>query len=294
MNGCNNLMGMLISKIGSILAPIFIIGLIIYIGFFTFLYFFQSRLIYFPERTFFTTPDILQLSHEDIYFNTSDNIRLFAWYIPAAHATDVLIFCHGNAGNISHRMESIKIFHELGLNVFIFDYRGYGRSEGKPSEQGTYRDAEAAWNFLVSEKGVNPKNIFIFGRSLGGAIASWLAKQHTPRALIIESAFTSVVDVAAKFYPLFPVNHFLRFKYPTKEFIEKIDCPVLIIHSRDDEIIPFQFGQELYQIANEPKQFLEIHGSHNDGFYISGDSYFQTLKEFFARQHANGTINALE
>jgi len=192
----------------------------------------------------------------------------------------MVLFCHGNAGNISHRLESIEIFHRLGLNIFIFDYRGYGQSEGKPTEQGTYEDASVAWRYLTQQRQVNPNEIIVFGRSLGGAVASWLAQSHSPGALILESTFTSLADIAASLYPYLPVRLLLRFKYNTAEYLGKVNCPVLIVHSRDDEIMPFSHGCRLFEMASEPKKFLEISGTHNEGFIISGKDYEKGLNAF--------------
>ena len=171
------------------------------------------------------------------------------------------------------------------MDVFIFDYRGYGQSEGKPSESGTYRDAEAAWQYLVEERKVDPNRIIIFGRSLGGAVATWQARNHTPVALILESTFTSVPDIGAKYYPFLPVRLLSRFKYDTAEYLKGVNCPVLIVHSPDDEMMPFSHGQRLFEIAKEPKGFLEISGSHNEGFIISGKRYEEGLNAFIS-EHA--------
>ena len=191
-----------------------------------------------------------------------------------------VLFFHGNAGNISHRLDSIVIFHRLGLNVFIIDYRGYGQSEGKITEKGTYRDAEAAWNYLNHTQGISGKQIIIFGRSLGASIAGWLANKHTPAALIIESGFTSVAAMGQRFYPFLPVRWLTRFKYDTKQYVKNVSCPVLVAHSIDDEIIPYEEGREIFQAAPGPKQFLEMQGGHNDGFVVSGAVYVEGIKSF--------------
>ena len=194
----------------------------------------------------------------------------------------MVLFCHGNAGNMSHRLESIRVFHRLGLSTLIFDYRGYGQSEGKPTEQGTYLDAEAAWRYLVQRQEVDPAEVFVFGRSLGGAIAAWLARGHTPKALIMESTFTSVPDIAAHLYPYLPVRLLSRFHYNAVDYVRQVNCPVLIVHSRDDEMIPFSHGRRLFETANEPKEFLEIRGSHNEGFMTSADRYEEGLASFLS------------
>ncbi|MFC1902025.1 alpha/beta hydrolase [Chloroflexota bacterium] len=213
---------------------------------------------------------------------TEDKVKLSGWFIPIEGASGVVLFCHGNAGNISHRLESIEIFHRLGLNVFIFDYRGYGRSEGKPSEIGTHRDVEAVWQYLVEERQVSPNRIVVFGRSLGGAVAAWLAHKYTPAILILESSFTSVPDIAGKLYPYLPVRLLSRFKYNTAEYLDEVDAPVLIVHSREDETMPFSHGKRLFERARGPKEFLEISGTHNEGFITSGKHYEEGLNAFIS------------
>jgi alpha-beta hydrolase superfamily lysophospholipase len=247
-----------------------------------FLFLFQSNYVYHPDRLISANPGNIGLHFENVSFETSDGVRLSGWFIPKENASGVILFCHGNAGNISHRLETIQILHELGLATFIFDYRGFGQSEGKPSEHGTYSDAEAAWQYLVRERKVHPNQIIIMGRSLGGAIAAWLAWNHTPGALILESTLTSVTDVAAKLYPYLPIKLLLRFKYNTVEYLSRVKCPVLIVHSRDDEMMPFAHGQRLFETAEEPKQFLEITGAHNDGFITSGRRYQEGLNIFIS------------
>jgi len=252
----------------------------IYLLFVILIYLFQSKLIFFPDKNIVVNPGQYGLNYAEVKFRTSDNLNLHGWYIPADSAQYTLIFCHGNAGNISHRLESIKQFHELYLNVFIFDYRGYGKSDGNISEQGTYLDAQAAWNYLIIEKNIDPNKIIIFGRSLGAAIACQLATQQNPIAIIMESAFESVPELAAQIYPFLPVRWLSRFEYNNHDNIKKLDCPVLMIHSRQDEIIPFSHGKKLFAEAKEPKQFLEIQGSHNEGFYISDQIYKKGILKF--------------
>jgi hypothetical protein len=195
-----------------------------------------------------------------------------------------VLFFHGNAGNISHRLDSLSVFHRLGFNTLIFDYRGYGQSEGSPSEDGIYRDAEAALTYLREDRGIPLKTIVYFGRSLGGSVAAWLAARTSPGALIVESSFTSAPDMAAQLYPLLPARMLTRLRYNTLEYLTRVTCPVLIIHSAEDEIIPFQHGQRLFAAAPEPKRFLEIHGDHNMGFLNSGPRYEQGLQEFLLQE----------
>ena len=248
------------------------------------MYVFQSRLIFYPRvptSKITATPDEIGLAYESVKIITDDGIELDGWFLPANDARGTLIFCHGNAGNISHRLDSLRIFDRLGLSVLIFDYRGYGRSGGKVSEEGTYRDAEAVWRYLI-ERNVPAETIVIFGRSLGAAIAAHLAQRHTPAALILESAFTSVPDYAARAYPYLPARRLVRFRYSAKEYLESVKSPVLIVHSPDDDLIPFRNGRELFAAANEPKQFLEISGDHNEGFLASGATYIDGLNSFLS------------
>jgi pimeloyl-ACP methyl ester carboxylesterase len=269
---------------------IIIIILGIYIGFATLLFFTQSKYIYYPNypcRKIETTPAMIGLEYEDISFKTANNINLNGWFIPARDARGTVLFCHGNAGNISHRLESIQLFYQLKLNTFIFDYRGYGKSEGNPTEKGTYCDVYAAWEYLVQKKGVKPSEIIVFGFSLGGSIAAWLAHRHTPKILIIESTFSSIPDLAADIYPLLPVRLLARFKYNTAEYIKKVNCPILIIHNRDDEIVPFSHGRRLFEIAKEPKEFSEIMGTHNEGLTRSTGRYKDNLNSFISRYLKN-------
>jgi pimeloyl-ACP methyl ester carboxylesterase len=246
------------------------------------LYFYQSSFIYYPERQWVATPEQFGLSYESVRFGTTDGVTLSGWYVPAERARGVVLFFHGNAGNISHRMLSMQIFHGLRFDILIFDYRGYGKSEGRPDEIGTYRDAEAAWYHLVRQRNIDPSKIVVFGRSLGAAIASDLAAKHTPRALIVESAFTSVPELAARFYPFMPVRWLTRFHYATKEHLPKVTCPVLVVHSREDDIVPFDHGRALFEAAQAPKDFLEINGGHNDALLVTGRRYEQGLARFLA------------
>ena len=176
------------------------------------------------------------------------------------------------------------MFRELGLSTLIIDYRGYGLSDGKPSEEGTYLDAESAWNYLIEERGLQADDIIIFGRSLGGGVATWLAKNKQPAALIIESTFTSITDIASSLYPYMPVRLLGQIRYENINRIAAIRSPLLIIHSREDELIPFSHAEALYQQAEEPKTFLEISGGHNGGFLLERDKYLEGLRSFL-REH---------
>ncbi len=244
------------------------------------LFFMQSKFLYRPLREVANTPEDIGIEFENVTLETADGVKLNAWYIPAKEAKMTMLFCHGNGGNIMHRLDSINLFNKLGLNCLIFDYRGYGQSEGKTTEQGTYTDAMTAYKWLTETKKISPEKIIVFGRSLGGSVAAYVAERMKVRALVLESCFTSYVDMGKKLYPYMPVRWFARFNYDTIGCLKKVRSPVMIIHSRNDEIIPFEFGLELYDAAAEPKEFVEIGGSHNDGFLISGEIYTAAWKKW--------------
>ncbi|MBM4032615.1 MAG: alpha/beta hydrolase [Planctomycetes bacterium] len=233
------------------------------------LYLTQSRLVYFPFREIEGTPRSLGLNYEEVKLRASDGVELSAWFIPRERARGTVLFCHGNAGNISHRLGVISMFHELGFAMLIFDYRGYGASQGSPTERGTYLDAEAAWNHLTNERKVPPQRIVLFGESLGGAVAAWLAKERTPGALVLQSTFTSLPDIGARLYWWLPVRLLSRFRYDARSHVRQAKCPVLVAHSPQDEIVPYALGRQLFEAANEPKEFLQLSGSHNDGLLPS-------------------------
>ena len=265
------------------LVSILTIAISVYLVLALMLYLFQGRMVFlsnFPDRALGASPSEISLNYEDVSLTTSDNERLHGWYIPAVDSRGVLLFFHGNAGNISHRLDSLRIFHELGLDTLIIDYRGYGQSTGKASEQGTYLDAQAAWDYLINSRGIPAEQIIVFGRSLGGAVGAWLGVQHTPAAVIIESSFTSGVDMARRLYPFLPVRLITRLQYPVADYAGRLNCPVLVVHSRHDEIIPFSMGQAIYAAVQQQKRFLELRGDHNNGFLISQEDYIVGLKDF--------------
>lgn len=253
-----------------------------------FLFLFQSHLMYFPDREIITTPRQIGAKYEAITLHTEDGVDISAWYIPAGEAMGVVLFCHGNAGNISHRLPYVEIFSDLGLSTLIFDYRGFGTSEGSPSEKGTYRDVRAAWDYLTTRKGVPPGKIILFGESLGGSIAAWLAQELppdlAPAGLILQSAFTSIPDMAARIYPFFPVKLLARYEYNTAAYLSRVTCPTLIVHSCEDELVPYAHGCKLYEMATCPKQFLDMKGDHNNGFMLNRSAYAEGIGQFAVKQ----------
>ncbi len=255
---------------------------------------FQSRLVYFPEigRESSATPRDAGLEYEEVRLNTGDGESLHAWFVPAPQSRGTVLLFHGNAGNISHRLEYLSMLHRLGYSSFIFDYRGYGKSSGSPSEQGTYRDAEAAWRYLTVTRNIEPRRIALLGESLGGAVAAWLASRQQPGALVLASVFTSVPDMGAEVYPFLPVRLLSRFDYNTRAYLKNVEAPVLIAHSREDDIVLYRHGQALFEAACEPKAFLEMRGGHNDSFLFSREAWARELGDFLDRYVGNPAVPA--
>lgn len=256
------------------------------------IYFFfrQEGMVYMPRRKLNNTPSSIGLPYRDVYFKTSDGLELHGWLVePVGHGSEfhgqkpVILFCHGTGGNISHRLETLIIFSYLGLRTFIFDYRGYGLSQGKPTEEGTALDAQAAWKYLTQKENIPAQHIILFGRSLGGAVAANLAAtaKINPAGLVLESTFTSIPDLGKQKLPFLPVHLLSRFQYNTCKLLPDIHLPILIIHSPQDEMVPFKNSIKLFKTANEPKQFLAINGSHDRGFLESKEIYIEGLKAFF-------------
>jgi len=255
---------------------IIIISLYLYAGYT------EYRSTYFPLRNIDYTPQEAGLEYEDTYFSSGRYSIINAWYIPAEGAEKVVLFCHGNAGNISHRLEKIKIFHNLGLNVFIFDYRGYGKSKGHPREYALYQDARSAYNYLTEKKGFQEKDIIIFGESLGGAVAIDLATKVKANSLITESTFSSIKDMAGFVSPA--LGYFLpasRFNSTAK--LPRVTIPKLMFHSVNDDLVNFAMALKLYNSAAEPKELVKLRGSHNTAYFDSGAIFQQAIQAFLEK-----------
>jgi len=240
----------------------------------------QPSMIFYPYAEIESTPKDWGMQYEEISLTTEDQVKLHGWYVPAKNADRVVLFFHGNAGNISHRGESVAIFHSLGLNVLIFDYRGYGKSEGNMSEHGAYLDAMAAWQYLKNERNFQGEDIIILGRSLGGAIATHLATQVDERLLILESTFSSVKDMAARMMPFIYKIIYFRYQFDTEKNIAQVNSPLLLMHSQDDEIIPYELAEKVFNAAKSPKFFFELHGDHNSGFLQNVTEYKEAVEWF--------------
>jgi uncharacterized protein len=244
----------------------------------------EKYLLFFPERTLEATPQAAGLAYEDVWFPAADGVRLHGWMVPAPGARTTLLWFHGNAGNIGDRVHNLGYLHRLlRANVFIFDYRGYGRSEGGRfdlSEEATYRDGEGAIAHLRSRPDVAGTRLVYFGRSLGAAVAVELARKDPPAGLILETAFTTLKDIARVHYPYVPLCC-LRITYESLRKMPDIRVPLLILHGDSDEVVPLEQAQRLYAAANEPKRLHVIRGAHhNDTFVVGGSAYFEVWARF--------------
>jgi len=269
-----------------VLAGILLSAIAAYLAVVAYMYLGQARKVYLPDlpsRELGASPADIGLPFDNVWLHTDDGLRLHAWYVPAVGERATVLYFHGNSGNISQRLDSVRIFHDLKLSVLLFDYRGFGRSEGRPSEEGTHRDALAAWKYLAQQRRVASQRLVILGRSLGASMAAWLASQRPAAALVVESTFTSVPDLAAELLWWLPARRLVRFQYATRDYLAAVHCPVLVAHSPDDEIIPYRHGEALFAAASEPKQLLRLRGNHEDGFMLSGEHYVHGLDRFLSR-----------
>jgi fermentation-respiration switch protein FrsA (DUF1100 family) len=256
----------------------------------------ENKIVYHPIKypDGIWNPEDYGLQVEDVYFSTPDGVNLHGWFVPAKKPVATLLWYHGNAGNLSHRLENILALEQLKLNIFIFDYRGYGRSEDKPDEKGLLLDSQAAYDYLKLKKKIDPEELFIFGRSLGGACAIEIASKNIASGLIIESAFTSVKDMADKMFSFFPFKFLLRSNYNSIETISLVNMPKMFIHGTNDELIPISMGRKLFEASQEPKIFYEINGAgHNDTYSVGGQKYFDSIGRFIV-DASSGTNNLNE
>jgi fermentation-respiration switch protein FrsA (DUF1100 family) len=243
---------------------------------------FEDSFIFHPTTVIDRTPRDIGLNYRNIDFTAPDGVRLNGWFVPHAEAHSTLIWFHGNAGNIGHRVENLKLLHDkVKANVFIFDYRGYGRSQGKATEEGTYLDGEAALAFVREQLAIDASRIILFGRSLGAAVAAEMAVRFANQAVILESPFVSIRELARAVFPFLPVGALLQTRYDVVEKIRRIKTPLLVLHGDRDEIVPFAHGETVFDAAPQPKKFYKIAGAgHNDTYIVGGNRYFQELKNF--------------
>ncbi len=242
----------------------------------------MKSMIFFPEPLISGTPKSIGLPFEDVYVTTSDGVRINGWYVPAEGATVTLLWFHGNAGNLSDRVHQLRQMHDqLRVNVFMIDYREYGRSEGEVSEAGTYLDAEASLAYVRHRPDSSEVRIVYYGQSLGSGVAVELARRRLPDGLILEAPLLSIREMAKAAMPFFPVGALISTKYDSLSKIGAIHAPLLILHGDQDEVVPYAHGKRLFEAANEPKRFYAIAGAgHNDTYVAGGEGYFTALREF--------------
>ena len=248
-------------------------------AFFIYVRIIESRSVFYPYKNIQAVPSDMGLVFEDVYFPVENNIQLNGWFVGAKKEAITILFLHGNAGNIGGRLEKISLFNKMGFNVFIIDYRGYGNSQGKPTELGINADARAAFDYLVTRDDIDRTKIIVYGVSLGGVPAVDLATQRDVAGLIVDSSFTNAADMAKKILPFVP-GFMLKTKMRSDEKIKEITVPKMIMHSIDDETVPFKLGQNLYSVASEPKVFLQMEGGHNDGLIYNADRFESGIMDF--------------
>ena len=240
-------------------------------------YLFQAKLVFVPtkgEPAY--TPENLGLEYEDLSLKSGQE-TVHAWFVAAKENKGTVLFCHGNAGNLGHRLSTIRVWNKLGMNIFLFDYRGFGKSTGTPSEEGCYEDVKTCYEWLEKNSKLSSKPFIIHGRSLGGGSATWAAMNFECDGLILESTFTSVPDMGARLYPFLPIRILSKINFPNEERVKSFKKPLLIIHGKEDEVIPYEMGRKM---AEQTKaDFLELTGAHNSGFDTSPD-YGLTLRTF--------------
>jgi fermentation-respiration switch protein FrsA (DUF1100 family) len=244
------------------------------------MYFLQGYMLFHPDPKIRYTPSSLyHWKYEDVVLDVKGG-QTNGWYIPLENARGTLLFSHGNAGNISDWLTDAPTFRSLGFSVLLYDHGGFGKSTGRVSERRCHADAMSMWKWLTETKGIPPERILIYGQSLGGGVAAHLAAEVNPGAVVLESTFTSVTDVAAKELPILPVRLLCRYPFDNAARMADIHAPIMILHSPEDTLVPFAHGRKLFELANEPKTFIEIHGDHNMGFVTSKDVYLAGWKKF--------------
>lgn len=256
-----------------------IIALVFVICFYFYVRYLEKSSLYYPSKQLEFKPSDIGLDYDEILFESGDGTKLYGWFVPTVDSNISVIFVHGNGGNISHRLDKIRVFNELNVNIFIFDYRGYGKSGGVPSERGLYLDTKAAYDY-IKQKELKGK-VIIYGESLGGALAVDLASKDNIDGLILEGTFTSIADMAKIIYPWMPAV-FLKTKFDSISKISRVSAPKLHMHSEFDDIIPFRMAKQLFDAASEPKKFVLLEGMHNDAFFISAVKVRSELKDFFS------------
>ncbi len=258
-----------------ILLPIIVVVILLFL----YVRYLESTSVFFPSRSILATPKQSHLDFEDVYFKTKDGVTLNGWLVKHPKAKSTIVFFHGNAGNLSDRIGKFLLFHKMGVNVFAVDYRGYGNSGGKPTEEGIYEDAEAAFDYLLTRSDINPKTIISYGASLGGVVAIDLAIHRPLAGLIIDSSFSSAPDMAKVIYPFLP-SFFMKIKMDSISKIQKIHIPKLFLHSDEDETVPIALGLKLYKAAQAPKTFIKLKGAHDEGHIVDQKMFVDSITRF--------------
>lgn len=235
------------------------------------MYLFQNQLLFMPSSGMMQTPQSVGLTAEDAWMETEDGVTIHGWYFPHDDSEFVVVLSHGNAGNISGRIAIAETLLNSGASVLMYDYRGYGQSEGRPSEKGLYKDIEAVVETLKADFGYSEGQIVMYGRSLGGAVAAYAAVRFDLGGLVLDSAFKNLKAMIRDVYPFVPV-WLAKYDFPTDKYLGQIDgLPIMIMHSPNDEIVGFHHGRTLFDLIEEPKRFVELRGGHNDNFFASTD-----------------------
>lgn len=262
------------------LTSVVTVGVAAYAGIVVLAFLGQHRMLFMATKDIYRTPAENGWTFDEVKLDV-DGGQTHAWYVHAdENPKGTVLFSHGNAGNIADRLESIGIFRRMGYDVLAYDYGGYGKSSGRPREKRCYEDVRAMWRYLTDERGIAADRIVLFGRSLGAGVTAQLATEVDAAAVVIESTFTSVPDRAQEIYRFLPAKLFVTIKFDNASKIPRVRSPLLVIHSRDDTIIPFHHGEKLFELAPEPKTFFELTGDHNEGFWMSGDTYTNALEKF--------------
>ena len=259
-----------------------ILLIVVFVVFYALVRYLEGTVVFFPSHNMTLTPAQVHLPYEDVYMTTSDGVKINGWFLKNPRGSSTILFAHGNAGTISDRLMKTKFFYDLGFNVFVFDYRGYGKSEGRPSEKGIYLDALAAYDYLQSRGDVNMAHIVLYGASLGGVVVIDLAGKRPVAALVVDSSLTSAQDMAKVLYPMLP-SFLMTIKFDSITKIKTLTMPKLFIHSPEDRVVPFAMGRRLFEAAPEPKEFLQVHGGHNDAALIVDHEATKSFVQFLDR-----------
>ena len=272
-------------NVESIMSILQVVGLVVFflVLYGIFLISCERRIIFHPVKypEGYWDPASRAVPVEDVYFTTSDSVRLHGWYVPSGGGAATMLWFHGNAGNLTHRLDNIEMLRSLHINLFIFDYRGYGKSEGEPNEAGIYLDSQAAYDWLVNIKKILPQKIILFGRSLGGICAVGIAAKNPAAGVILESVFPSARRMAQKIFPFLPLGWAIKSRFDAIAQVPGLKLPKLFLHGTQDEVVPYKLGRELFAAAVEPKTFYDIEGAgHNDTYLVGGPAYFDALDQF--------------